>query len=59
MDPTKFTVWALSPGGFIRSTTEDLALELIDSGPAYGNYIFFYAELSPIGDEIPNVESTA
>lgn len=55
----KNIVWVLSPAGSIRSTTEELALELLNSGPGYGNHIFFYADLTPIEDESANVESTS
>jgi hypothetical protein len=47
----KNTVWVLSPAGTIRSTTEAMALELIHTSASYENYIFFYANLTPIEDE--------
>jgi hypothetical protein len=46
----KYTVWVLTPGGYINSTTEDQAVQLIES-PGYTNYIFFYADLAVPAEE--------
>ena len=56
----KYSVWVLTPGGYINSTTEDQAVQLIES-PGYANYIFFYAELAVPAEEevvVENVEPT-
>lgn len=55
----KFTVWVYTPAGYISSTTEERALELIETSPGYGNYIFFYADLAPIEEEVNDVEALA
>jgi hypothetical protein len=47
----KHTVWVLTPGGYINSTTEEQAVQLISETPGITNYIFFYADLAVPAEE--------